>query len=503
MVYVKFMNKMAVISILSLFNVVTSFLFQIYLASTFGIGIELDLYFLSGTINIIISSIITSGVNNSMVPVVIKHFNKGNYKDGWRIINTIISFMSLIYIVLMTLQITFSTEIISIMGPGLDETQVSLASQMFQIQAIISLITINNGFLNSVNYVHERFFLTIIATIFSTLINLLFVVVFQLKLGIMSVVYGYLIGQIVQTILLSIKYWSKLRISIKLDANSKNVLLNMLPLFFSSSISKTGIFIDRFLASQLLPGSITLLSYGQRIVSAINEVLIKAFSLTSLTSLSHEYSKDNIFKFKQSMQQLLVKMFIIIIPVIIGLFLYGHELISLVFVRGNFLESDAHKLSIIIILMIGSFVGGSLNSVLANCFYIFGETKFVSKISIFTHVLSIFIKIILFYALGVFGLALSISISSILVTLLLSYGLVKRVGLIINIKMLLSSLLIMILSLASAFFSMVITRIFNKILFFGKYIVLFEIILTLSIFILSIISIPHIKKVFVGKEFKL
>lgn len=402
---------------MSLFQLVIAFLFQLFILKIFGISENLDIYFASNTINMIIVTVATSALNYSTTPLFVKYFINRRLKTFKNLANSLLNLLFIIFLVLAILQAIFSTEITATIFPGFTGQQNELISDMFAIQAFISIVSILIGVLNAINYTFNNLYRTVVFPIIGSILQIGFVYFTYESIGIFSLVYALGLFQVFTFLGLSASFIKYYEFKIKINKTLKDTWGKMYPLILSSSFSKSDILVDRYFSSALVVGSITILHYGQLFINILTTFVNKGISLVSLRKFSTIMEDKEMFNgyFLNVYQIMLVISMFVILEVIIA-----SDMVLYYLLQGDsFSEERLEMLYIIIISFLGVFLGGVLSSVLVNAFYSKGLTSLVSKMSITLHVIGIVVKIITFKLYGFYALAIVMSIKSIVNSALL------------------------------------------------------------------------------------
>lgn len=411
------MKQSLILSFLSLFQLLIAFALQLFILEIFGITESLDIYFASNTINLIIVGVASSALNYSITPIFVKYYKNRKIKTFKNLANSLLSLLFVVFLVLAVLQSIFSDQITSLVFPGFKEEESKLLSEMFAIQAFISIFSILIGVLNAINYTLDKLYRTIVIPIVGSFLQILFVYFTYKLLGIFSLVYALGLFQLFVFIGLGISFVKYYRFNIKIDKNLKNAWRKIYPLIFSSSFSKSDILVNRYFASTLIAGSITILHYGQLSINILTSFVNKGISLVSLRKFSiilEDKKKFNDYFLDLYQIMIVVSMFFIVQVVLASDFVLYYALSS-----ENFSSDKLDKLYLVIVSFLGMFLGGILSSVLVNAFYSKGLTSLVSKMSIILHALGIVVKIVAFKLYGFYALAIVMSIKSIINSILL------------------------------------------------------------------------------------
>jgi putative peptidoglycan lipid II flippase len=193
------------------------------------------------------------------------------------------------------------------------------------------------------------------------------------------------------------------------DAGLRKLARRMLPLSGGNIYYKSDSLIDRFILSFLPAGSISYLGYGQRVITAISQVLSRGLVTTRFTELSERNLNDQT-GFKESLNRLFNRVSFVIAPIALCLVLFVGPLLQLVFQHGAFSALDVQRTTVVIIAFLGILIGGLLGSVLANAFYALGDTKTITMIGITVFTVGIFLKIAGVLVFSYVGVALAASL---------------------------------------------------------------------------------------------
>jgi putative peptidoglycan lipid II flippase len=215
-------------------------------------------------------------------------------------------------------------------------------------------------------------------------------------------------------------------LNIRWTKDLQNSIKNILPLIASSAFSKSNILIDRFFASSLSSGSITLLHYGEHIIKVISSFINKGISLVSLRKFSL-YNEDN-GKFESLFYYVNKVIIFLCVPLLFGIAFFFNDTLKIIVFSEKLTPDIVSKLYLVIIALLGMFISGNLNSILTNVFYAKKLTVLISKTNIITQIYGIILKISMFYVLGFWGLPIAFSMTSLTVTVVLYYLYHKKIN---------------------------------------------------------------------------
>lgn len=385
----------------------------------FGITENLDIYISSNTINLIIVGVATSALNYAMTPIFAKYYIKKKLKTFKNLANALLNIVFIIFTILAIVQYIFSVEITSFLFPGYQKESNTLIAQLFAMQAFISILSISIGILTAINYTFNNLYRTVIVPIVASLVQIVFVYFTYETLGIFSLVYALAFHQFLVFIALSNSFIKYYQLSIKINTELKDAFMKMYPLLLSSTFSKSDILVDRYFASALVAGSISLLHYGQLFINTLTSIVNKGISLVSLRKFSLiENDKE---KFNTYFLDLYQIMLVIIMFFVLEVVITSDMVFDFLLSGDKFSKEKLDILYLVTISFIGIFIGGILSSVLVNAFYAKGLTAIVSTMSIILHTIGIVVKIIAFKLYGFYALAIIMSIKSLIGSALLVF----------------------------------------------------------------------------------
>lgn len=244
-----------------------------------------------------------------------------------------------------------------------------------------------------------------------------------------SMAYGVVIGGIFQW-LLQQPYLRTIGFSWRgpwslTDKGVMRMGLLMLPTVFGAAVYQINILLSTLLASFLPVGSVSYLYYADRLVQFPLGVFGIAVSTAALPSLAKLAAKDNQAEFDGALAATLGLTLFIALPSAAGLIGLASPVISLLFGRGAFSpEAVSATSSALVAYSVGlPFI--ALSRPLVAAFYALENTRTPVKIAVICLVANVSLGYILMQSLAHVGLALAVSLSSMLNFILL-YVMLRR-----------------------------------------------------------------------------
>lgn len=392
------------------------FLRELIFSYYYGTSAISDAYLFSLTFSTIIIGFIGIGFNTGYIPM----YNKIKKIEGQEradyFTNNLSTIFCLVSIIIIIFVIIFTEPLIGLMASGFSKNSMSIAIMFCRVGVIgiisTGLLYIYKGYLQ----LYNNF---IVPTLVGIPLNIITIISIYLSKdgNLYYLAFGSLLAVFCEFLVL-IPFIRKNGFKMKIIIDFKDsYLINMfkisLPLILSVSTNQISVLIDKSLASQFI-GGISALSYAQLLISLINDVITTSIISVVYPVLTKHLQNNEIEESKKYIADACGLMILILVPCMIGIFICGENLIKTVYMRGAFDENSvimstsvlkAYSLGII-------FVG--IRQVFIRFFYAIQETKIPVINSSIAIVINIILNFIFINYIGIMGIALSTSISTII-----------------------------------------------------------------------------------------
>ncbi|RPH66700.1 MAG: murein biosynthesis integral membrane protein MurJ [Burkholderiales bacterium] len=210
------------------------------------------------------------------------------------------------------------------------------------------------------------------------------------------------------------------------DPQTRRVLKLMGPAVLAVSAAQISLVINTHIASRLAPGSVSWISYGDRLMEFPTALLGVALGTVLLPTLARARSSGNDREYSELLDWGLRLCVLSALPCVVGLALMAEPLTALLFHYGRFTAHDVEMTR----LAVGGYAIGLLGliaiKVLAPGFYAQQDVRTPVKIAIFVLVATQLMNLVTVPWLAHAGLAVSISIGALTNAGLLLAGLWRR-----------------------------------------------------------------------------
>ncbi len=384
------------------------------LASYFGAGADLDVYYAAFRIPDFIYNIFIAGsISAAFIPLFNKFLNQSK-EDAWRFTNNILTILLLILGFLALVLFIFAPFAMSFIAPGFDEKQVESAvrvSRMILLQPILlGASALIAGCLQS----FKRFLANALAPVLYNLGIIAGIMVFAPLFGIKGVALGVVFGAILH---FSIQFLSLKNLGFKFRplfnlraAAVREMFFLMLPRTLSLLSAEIVSFVYVAFASAMAVGSLAIFNLTSSLQALPISIFGVAFAVAAFPALSQNI--DNKEEFLKIIKKTAVKIICLLLPITILYFILKGRIIKLVLGYGNFdIAAQSIASDVLFIFSFGILAAGAL-PFLIRIFFSMGDTKTPLLASVFGGIIAIILAAIFAESLGPKALALAMICSS-------------------------------------------------------------------------------------------
>lgn len=391
------------------------------MAYFFGAGMATDAFLTAFRIPNLLRDMFAEGaLSSAFVPVFKEKMVKESDEEAFSLANLVITAVLLIVGMIVLLGIIAAPVIIYISAYGFTLTPekfdltVSLTRWMFVYLLLVSLSAVVMGMLNSFGRFGipalspAMFNLGIIVTVM-LLARHLETPVYALALGVLIGGVGQLAAQL--PLLFKIGYRFKFSFNL-LDEGFKKVVKLLMPMIIGLSAGRVNILLNTLIASFLVEGSISYLSYAYRLMHFPLGVFAVALGTVALPRVSAMIAHKQFDKLDEAFEHTFNLNLFVVVPSAVFLAMMGSEIISLIFMWGKFNEPEVANTALALTHYAYGLIGFSAVRVVVPFFYGFGDSKIPMRASIAAVALNIVLYYPLVKILSFAGLAAATSISA-------------------------------------------------------------------------------------------
>lgn len=402
--------------VVTVFEKLLGFGREMVIASQFGASGLTDAYNAGYLIPYFIMALLSAGLVNVYAPVFLSE-REIDENQAWDRINSISTYLVIFILILSAIGIVCSKGIARLLYPGFSEASINSTvsiSRIFFVGVLLYSITVIGGSL--LNCLREFSYMELSIGILSLGI-IVSVLLFGGKSNINSIAYGYIAGAAAGIVIQLVKLKSvdaKIGINFKWykEFNSKFFIL-LFPILVSTSMSQVNVFVDRIFASYLAEGSMSYLSFGNKVVELPIGLFSGIISTIIFPDLIEYINRKDIDKLKVYFNKALVTILIFLIPSFTGVDVLSREIVKLLYERNAFNSFDTINTANALLSYSPTIIMYGCIAIISKVYYSMKDTRTLMNISIVTIILNAVLDYLLMKPLGHNGLALATSIVSV------------------------------------------------------------------------------------------
>ncbi|WP_240494725.1 lipid II flippase MurJ [Vibrio breoganii] len=415
------MKEPIILALLSSVNIVSVFVLQIVAFNIIGVSNETDALFLGLSIPTIILSITVTSLNNVLVPML-SGIGRAETKVIVSSMIVVLCGGAIAVTILLALTIDFW---IPVLAHGFDYETLLLAKKL----TLVQLTSIPFSILYSIQWsllnAKKKHIRAEAVPAMTSFIMFPIIVFAIFEIGIWGLAVAMPARVAIQSLVL-LPYTQAISIKGFDLATVRIVLRRLKPLMLGSAYYKSEPVIDRSLLTSSNDGVLSMFYFSQQIYAALGQILTKAIVTPSIAKMAHHYHNQENLEFANVYRFTYKKLLLICFAMSLLLIFIGKPILELVI---NFRGQSPEVVSenyFILLLLFGSFIGNLIGSLASGAFYAIGNTKLPSYVSMFTYTVYIPAKILVYLWYGVYGLAITVSLYSLLNVLIITFIFIKR-----------------------------------------------------------------------------
>lgn len=431
----------AVISGFTFLSRITGLLRDILIARSFGAGGFTDAFWVAFRIPNLLRRLFAEGAfAQAFVPILGDVKNTQSADATQQLIDRVALVLTTVLMLVTLIGVIATPWVVSLMASGMRAAErhaefsaaIWMTRAMFPYILCMSLVAFASGVLNT----WSRF---AIPAFTPMLLNLAMIAaslwlleyfdppIYALAVGVMAGGILQLGMQWIALLRLGVAPRPSLRLGRALrDAHVRKIIQKMIPATVGVSVAQISILINTNIATWLQPGSVTWLSFADRLMEFPSALLGVALGTVLLPYLSAAYAKEEHSTYQNLLDWGLQLIFLLGLPAALGLALLAQALVATLFNYGAFSGADVLQTQGAVIAYAVGLLGLLAIKILAPAFYARQDIKTPVRIAIFVLILTQVMNVLFVPWLKHSGLALSIALGACINASTLFYILRKR-----------------------------------------------------------------------------
>ena len=432
-------RTLAAVSGMTMVSRITGLIREFLIARVFGASSSTDAFFVAFRIPNLLRRLFAEGAfSQAFVPILAEYKNQKGDAATRSLVDHVATVLLWTLLVTCAVGILASPVVVYLMATGLKsnpdsfDAAVTMTRIMFPYIVFMSLVALAGGILNTWRQFK-------VAAFTPVLLNLSFIAAALFLAPLLSQpVYALAIAVLVGGVLqLTIQIPSLIRIGMLprlswnprnalSDAGVRRVLRQMVPATFAVSVAQISLIVNTNIASHLENGSVSWLSYADRLMELPTGLLGVALGTILLPSLSKAHADGDTAEYSALLDWGLRLTFLLALPAAVALASLSEPITTTLFHYGKFDAQSVNMTGRALIAYGVGLIGLIVVKILAPGFYARQDIRTPVKIAVGVLVATQLMNIVFVPWIAHAGLALSIGLGACLNAAFLFLGLKRR-----------------------------------------------------------------------------
>lgn len=375
----KVARQSAATSIAAALSVASGLILDVVIAARYGAGRQTDAFFVGARLPIGLTVALMVGANQALVPAITTWLTKRGDAPTWKLVSQLLAAVAAITVALAAAFFVAARPLVALTAPGLDEAIVDTAVDVARIMAwTVPLVALAEVFRALLNARHSFVAPALMHVVLNGIV--MGALLSQSSPPITRLAWFYLAGSAVQLAYLFVMSMARgFRPSFVPrrpdEAVTAALGLCVRPMLvaFMNPMARVG---EQAFASFLPSGSITVLNYGYRLVSAIGgSVFFRSVIVTVVPRMTRAVANDEMARARRVAKTAMRLMLAVSIPLTAFMAMLAPPATALLFRRGSFTDDDARLLGLVLAVYAASLVGSGVQRALLAPFFARLDTK--------------------------------------------------------------------------------------------------------------------------------
>jgi len=481
-----------IIAALSLVSAILGIFRDRILASEFGAGDALDIYYAAFRLpDLVYSLIILGAISAGLIPIFTALLSKSKKTEGWHLISSTLNILVGALVIACAILFIFTPQLMAVLTPGFDEEKLNLVVGLTRIMYLSPIILAFSAIFGSVLQSFKRFFIFALAPVFYNIGIIIGAIYFVDLWGIYGLAWGVVLGSLLHMSIqllplpgLGYKY------SFSFDWKNKNVQKVwrlMIPRTLTLITGQINILVITIVASTLAVGSLAIFNLSNNLQSFPLGIFGVSFAIAALPTLSAIAAKRDMKEFVKIISTTFRQILFFVVPISVLLYVLRAQVVRVILGSGSFGWLDTRLTAACLGLFVLSLFAQATVPLIVRGFYALHNSKTPFKIGLVSLVVNL--VALLFFReifasdnafsfftvamlriadlwhltdLRILALPMAISVSSVVNLVLLVIWLRKKIGRLDGYKIIDSSLRIIFASLGAGLFAYMTLQFINQ-----------------------------------------
>jgi putative peptidoglycan lipid II flippase len=402
------------------------------IGSQFGASSELDAYFAAFRIPDFIFQLVVAGaLSAALIPVFSSYRARGQEAEAWKLASSVINLVMIALTALSLLMVILAPVLVPIVAPGFDEPTTQLTIRLTQIMLIspvlIGMGAVVTGILNS----YQQFTVPSIAPLLYNLAIIGAAIFLAPIFGVEGLAIGVALGSLAHLLVQLpnlARVGHRYRLTIDLShPGVRRVVWLMGPRMLGLASGQINFFVSTVLASGLAEGSLAVYNYAFLLSQLPVGVIGVSVAVALFPTLSQDAAMGRIGEIRRQVANAVRVLVFVAAPLTAIMVVLREPLTSVFYQYGLFGQAATEQTAVTLLFFAVGLGGHIVVHTLTRAFYAMQDTRTPVMWAIVAVAVNVPLMVWLVEPMGVPGLALALSISSVLEVIGLLWSLRRRI----------------------------------------------------------------------------
>lgn len=384
---------------------------EVVVAQRFGVSDEMDAFLIAYVLPSFAISVVAGSFNAALIPTYVQVRELHGAPEAQKLLSSVMVWSTTLLVLVSIVLGVSASQVMGVLGHGFSADKLSLTRALFvvllPILPLTGVATIGAAVLNA----GERFALAAVTPVITPIAIVISVYWCSGKWGVYAIASAILMAAVLECALL-LRSLAQKGVSLMprwrpLDMATKQVIRQYAPMVGGACVMSSTLLVDQSMATMLGPGSVSVLSYGNRIGTLVAGVGAMALSTAVLPQFSSMVGNGDWRAIRHTLKTYVRLTLLATIPVALAFILFSKSLVGLLFERGAFTSADTAQVASVQslcalqlpVVVLGILFVRLLSALKANHILMWG--------TLISFTLNITLDYVLMKWLGVSGIALS------------------------------------------------------------------------------------------------
>jgi putative peptidoglycan lipid II flippase len=322
---------------------------EVTVAASFGTADALDAFLIAFLLPSYLINVVGGSLNAALIPGYIHVRETEGPEAAQRLFSGAVTFSGVLLLLATAVVAALGPFLLPLLASGFAPEKLMLTERLFYL--LLPLVAVSGLATNweSVLNAGERFGLAAFAPVLVPLTTVAALFAFGAAWGVYALVLGTVAGTALQLALLG---WALRRQGLRLwprwhglDPALRRVVGQYLPMIAGSALMSSTFLVDQSVAAMLAPGSVSVLSYGNKLIAPVLGIGTVALGTAVLPYFSTMVATADWGGLRHTLRTYTWLVLLISVPATAALVLLSGPLVDVLFRHGRFTAEDALAVS--------------------------------------------------------------------------------------------------------------------------------------------------------------